>query len=162
MTYCSVLTSLVSHPDELRQCYYVIRMRYASFLKSSGWDSKFRFFRTRGGPSALPLDAALALDSKENECPEARRQMMGVPRCKDHLNRDYGYMNVGRLIEELSRSNLESQHKKALCVILYEIIDGSVAVASSPIPTRQHKNLIRCHEQSWRLNMEKDFLINYM
>ena len=34
---------LVSHPDELRQCYYVIRITYASILKSSGWDSKFRF-----------------------------------------------------------------------------------------------------------------------
>ena len=29
-------------------------MRYASFLKSSGWDSKFRFSTTRGGPSVLP------------------------------------------------------------------------------------------------------------
>ena len=29
-------------------------MRYASFLKSSGWDSKSRFSTTRGGPSALP------------------------------------------------------------------------------------------------------------
>ena len=29
-------------------------MRSASFLKSSGWDSKFRFSTTRGGPSALP------------------------------------------------------------------------------------------------------------
>ena len=35
-------------------CYYVIRMTYASILKSSGWYSKFRFFTTRGGPSALP------------------------------------------------------------------------------------------------------------
>ena len=44
----------ICHPDELGQCYYVIRMTYAFTLKSSGWDSKFRFSITRGGPSALP------------------------------------------------------------------------------------------------------------
>ena len=38
---------LGSHRDELRQCYYVIQMRYASFLKSSVWDSKFDFCNTR-------------------------------------------------------------------------------------------------------------------
>ena len=38
---------LVPHPDELRECYYVIRMIYASFLKLSRWVSKFRFFTTR-------------------------------------------------------------------------------------------------------------------
>ena len=48
---------LVSYPGEFRQCYYVIRMRYASFLKSSGWDNKFWFFTTRDGPSALPYIA---------------------------------------------------------------------------------------------------------
>ena len=31
-------------------CYYVIQVRYASFLKSFRWDSKFRFFTTHGGP----------------------------------------------------------------------------------------------------------------
>ena len=45
---------MVSHQDELQQCYYVIRITYASFLKSSKWDSQFRFFTARDGPSALP------------------------------------------------------------------------------------------------------------
>ena len=48
------LMRLVSHPDESRQCYYITRMRYVFFLKSSGRDSKFRFSTPRGGPSALP------------------------------------------------------------------------------------------------------------
>ena len=60
MTY----SSISCHPDDLTEfgfssgwvtaMLYVIRMRYTSFLKSSGWDSKFRFSTTRGGPSALP------------------------------------------------------------------------------------------------------------
>ena len=60
MTYPSILC----HPDDLtevgislRTCYVVIRMRYASNLKSSGWDSKFRFSTPRGGPPALPYDS---------------------------------------------------------------------------------------------------------
>ena len=51
--YLSWVTAmLLCHPDE----------RYASFLKSSGWDSKFRFFTTRGGPSGLPYSIAVVLN----------------------------------------------------------------------------------------------------
>ena len=50
MTYLRLVPLL----DELRQCYFVIRMKYASFLKSSGWHSKFRFSPKRGRTSTFP------------------------------------------------------------------------------------------------------------
>ena len=36
------LLEVISHPNELRQIHYVIRMTYAPVLMSSGWDKRFQ------------------------------------------------------------------------------------------------------------------------
>ena len=54
--------TLICHPNHLAEIgissgwvtTMLFRMACASILKSSGWDSKFRFSTPRGGPSALP------------------------------------------------------------------------------------------------------------
>ena len=60
--------ALVSHPGELRQYYYVIWVRYASFIDSSGRDSKFRFSTTSGGRSALPQEPRQIQTIKRHHC----------------------------------------------------------------------------------------------
>ena len=71
LDYRMVYRSIVCHPDDLTEVdissgwvtvmLFVIRMTYASFLKSSGWGSKFRLYTRRGGPSMLPY--ATTIDS---------------------------------------------------------------------------------------------------
>ena len=48
------LLDVISHRDKLRHIHYVTRVTYAPTLNSSGWDTRFRFFTTRSGPSVLP------------------------------------------------------------------------------------------------------------
>ena len=73
---------------------------------------------------------------------KAARFVTGNPqkRHQDHLpDRDYDYVSVGGLIEDLEWPSLESRRKSARCTLVFKIKTGLVAVDPSLLPTPANK-----------------------
>ena len=74
---------------------------------------------------------------------KAARFVTGNPRKRhaEHMpDRDYDYVSVGGLIEELAWPSLVSRRKAARCTLIYKIRQGLVAVDPSPfLPPPAHR-----------------------